>query len=146
MPWESVKECREVRGVLKVVNLNDYNRILSKPGSSSYRRYVELGVRSFIKGYLLDEPLYGLKKDDFKRYQDIVDFVKGYEPAKSLRVSQDSISKLRHRKMLIRNVPKIRETKEFANYVVGKIPHFNVNLFIKGLGPDDFDENGLLKI
>lgn len=115
--------------MLKIVNTNDYNRILSKPGERSYKNYVEVGVRSFIKGYLNE--LYGLRKTDFLNYQDIIDFVKGYEPTHNVKLSKQSISNLRNRRMIIKNVPRVKEVVGFAEYVKSKIEHFDLDLFFK---------------
>lgn len=97
--------------------------------NQSYKSYVEVGIRSFIKGYLNE--LYGLKKSDFQNYQEIVDFVRGYEPARNVKLSKQSISKLRNRRMIIKNVPRVKDVEEFAEYVKSKIKHFDLDLFFK---------------
>lgn len=130
-PWECVENCGDVRGLLSIVNTKDYSKILSKPGSQSYKRYIEVGVRSFIKGYLCEPPLYGLKKSDFDCYQDIIDFVKGYEPAQCVKLSRQSISNLRNRRMIVKNVPRIKDIELFVDYVKTKINHFDPDLFFK---------------
>jgi hypothetical protein len=129
VPWKKCEDCLEVRGLLKIVNTNDYNRILSKQGGKSYKNYVEVGVRSFIKGFL--NGLYGLKKSDFSNYQDLIDFVKGYEPANNINLSKQGISNLRNRRTIIKNVPRIKEVLDFALYVKTKIPHFDLDSFFK---------------
>lgn len=111
------------------MNVNDYNRILSKPGGKSYKNNLEIGVRSFIKGILCE--LYGLKKSDFSNYQKIIDFVKDYEPAKNLNLTKQSISNLRNRRMIIKNVPRVQDVEDFALYVRSKIPHFDFDSFFK---------------
>jgi hypothetical protein len=111
------------------VNTNDYNRILSKPGGKSYKNNLEIGVRSFIKGILGE--LYGLKKSDFCNYQQIIDFIKEYEPANNLKLSKQSISNLRNRRMILKNVPRVPEVEGFALYVRTKMPHFDFDSFFK---------------
>lgn len=128
-PWDNCNECMEVRGLLKIVNTSDYNRILSKQGTKAYKNYVEVGVRSFIKGYLNN--LYGLKKEDFKNYQDLIDFIKSYEPANNVNLSKQSISNLRNRRTILKNVPRIKEVQSFVDFVKTKIPHFDSDSFFK---------------
>jgi hypothetical protein len=121
-----------------MVNVKEYNKLTSKPSSKTHKSYVSVGVRSFIKGLLQQEPMFGLKPNDFGteespfvNYQDIINFVYDYNPSIEIRLTKQSISNLRNRRSIVKNVPRIKETLDFANYVKSKISHFDIDSFLK---------------
>jgi len=90
-----------------------------------------LGVINFIKGYLAKVPCFGLKGTEFKRVNDLISFIYGFESAKELKLTNTSISNLKHRKIIFRPVPKTFENIAFTNYVKSKLPYFDESSFLK---------------
>jgi len=80
-------------------------------------KYLEIAVKNFIKGYLNKEPLFGLKGNEFLNYKELLEFIHGYEPAKNIHFSTQSISNFKHRKMVLKPVVKKEETSGFTDYV-----------------------------
>jgi hypothetical protein len=76
---------------------------------TGYRSYIEIAVRSFIKGYLAKTPCFGLRGDEFKFYNNLISFIKGLDLSKDMKMSKTSLSHLKHRKTVLRPVPKTRE-------------------------------------
>jgi hypothetical protein len=130
-PLNSVEECARIRFISKIQISNLYNRNTSKRSGNVYKQYLEIAVKNFIKGYLNKEPLFGLKGNEFKNYIELLEFIKGYEPAKHIKLTSQSISNLKHRKMIFKPVVKRKETLDFIEYVKTKIKVFNENDFFK---------------
>lgn len=83
-----------------------------------YENYDDLVIRNFVKG-LLESRFDGVK---FKNYNEVVDFVKGYR--QDFRISKQSISNLKNRGFIFKNVPNRAETLEFVKFIQSKFPHF----------------------
>lgn len=132
-PFHTKAECLKHRFLSKFSNKKPYllRSALRQNSKSKYKDYIEIGVRNFIRGYLAKEPLFGLKGTEFNRYKDIIEFIYGFRPAKPIVVSSQTISKLKHRKMLIRPVPNTRENKALANFIKSKISYFDISTFLK---------------
>ena len=96
-----------------------------------YKNYLEVGVINFIKGYLAKVPCLGLKGTEFKRVNDLISFIYGFEYAKELKLTNTSISNLKHRIITFRPVPKTVENIAFTNYVKSKLPYFDESSFLK---------------
>jgi hypothetical protein len=132
-PFKSKELCLKLRFLSKFSNKNPYLKrsVVRMNSKSMYKDYTEIGIRNFIRGYLAKEPLFGFKGTEFKRYRDLIEFIYGFNPTKPIKVSSQTISKLKHRKMLIRPVPKTRENKSLADYIKSKFPYFDVSTFLK---------------
>ena len=132
-PYKTKDECRRQRFISKFPNINPYLKTTPtrKNSKSIYRDYLEIGYRNFIKGYLADEPLFGFKGDEFKRYKHLISFIQGFNLSKELKISFQSISQLKLRKAILRPVPNTRENIAFAAYIKSKIPYFDVMKFLK---------------
>ena len=104
MPLYSIEECKKIRFISKIQRTSVYNKNTTKSGLSKtvYKHYLDLAVKNFIKGYLNIEPLFGLQGNEFKNYKEMIDFILTYEPAKHIRISSQSISNLKHRKLIFK--------------------------------------------
>jgi hypothetical protein len=131
MPLYSIEECKRIRFISKIPRTSIYNKNTSKRSRNVYKDFLELAVKNFIKGYLNIEPLFGLQGNEFKNYKELKEFILAYEPAKHIRISSQSISNLKHRKMIFKPVIKMKETLDFIEYVKTKIKSFNENDFFK---------------
>jgi len=98
---------------------------------SIYKSYLEVGVRSFLKRYLAEKPFFGLKGNEFKGYKELISFITGYDQTNGIKISKQSISALKHRKLILRPVPNTRENIAFAAYLKTVLPHFDDASFLK---------------
>jgi hypothetical protein len=132
-PLESILVCSKLRFLSKLAFKIPYLKSSPTRGSSktAYKTFLEVGIRNFIKGYFSLLPCFGLKGTEFKRYQDLIDFIYGFYQAKDVKLSKQSISQLKRRRLILRPVPKTKENLEFVEYVVSKLPYFDKTLFLK---------------
>lgn len=132
-PFVTKEECIKLRFLSKFPLKNPYMQRspVKKVSSTLYRNYLEIGVRNFIKGYLATEPQFGLAGTEFKWYNDLITFIYGFNQTKIIKISKQSVSKLKTRKSMIRPVPNTRENIAFAAYVKSHLPNFDVQSFLK---------------
>jgi hypothetical protein len=132
-PFLNVLDCSRQRFISRFAFKKPYLKTtpVRAQTRSVYRSFLEVGVRNFIKGYFAGEPLFGLRGNEFKRYKDLINFIYGFDQSKVIKVSKQSISNLKNRKIIIRPVPKTVENVEFTNYIESKIPYFDSNAFLK---------------
>lgn len=130
-PLKNASECLHLRFISRFHRSSSYNKNTSKTMSSTYKNAMDRAVRSFIKGALAEEPQFGLKKDSFLRYNDIISFITGFDS--KIKTSKQSISNLKRRKALNKAVPRTEETLNFAQYVKEQFPDFDESLFFERL-------------
>ena len=133
VPLHNIKICARNRFLFKLPYLLPYNQTSARRRNQSYRCYLEVGVRNFLKGYLSKAPCFGLQGCEFALVKEIINFIHGFEPAKSIRISPASISNLKHRKIILRPVPNTPENIAFTQYVKQKFPYFDDKSFLKKL-------------
>jgi hypothetical protein len=125
-------ECLHFRFLSKFTNKKPYLKSVPSGGLlTKYKSSLEVGIRNFIKGYLAKEPCFGLTGTEFASYTDLIHFIYGFDQAKSVRLSRQSISQLKNRQIILRPVPKTLENLSFVNYLSKTIPHFNQASFLK---------------
>jgi hypothetical protein len=131
-PLKSTSQAQELRELVKITDEKIYNKVLTKRGNKTYKNVLDTAVRTFIKGLLLDKPLFGLDvyKDRFKSYKDIINFVKDCG-ATSIRLSYSSLSHLKNRKIAIKLVDRTDEIEEFVKILKTKLPLFKEEEFYK---------------
>lgn len=88
--------------------------------------YTDLAIRNFLKGLLSIPPKYNLV-NDFKSYSEIIDFIKNYK--RKIRISKSSLSNLKNRRMVIKAVPRTKETERFTEYVKTRYKNFDDKTF-----------------
>jgi hypothetical protein len=109
-----------------------YNKFNNLP-TKAYKSYIETSVRGFIKACLskVEYNRYGLPRDIFDTYKSIIDFIYGYEPAREVKMTLSSISRLKNRKTISRSVPRTVENEGFIKYVKDHYPSFDIDLFFR---------------
>jgi hypothetical protein len=104
-----------------------YSKQLTVKSTNKYQNVIEVSIRNFIKGYYNTEgPLFGLIGNEFKNYNQVIEFVKEFTIPNNIKynVTTKSISKLKNRKIVIKQVPRDENTLKFVEYVSNKFPHF----------------------
>lgn len=96
------------------------------PSFAANKDYTNLAIRNFIKGLLSIPPKYNLV-NDFKSYSEIIDFIKNYK--RKIRISKSSLSNLKNRRMVIKAVPRTKETERFTEYVKTRYKNFDDKTF-----------------
>ena len=114
-----------------------FNKQSSFRVGSVYKSYLEIGIRNFIKGFVCKEPCFGLRGDEFKSYSELMFFIFDFESVKnikfpkSIKISEQSISNLKHRRLIWRPVPRTTDNLAFATYVKSRLPHFKIEEFLQ---------------
>lgn len=139
-PWKNVNEYEKIRFLTNLIEKPVYKKGFLESQSKKYHTYIETGVRGFIKAILSKDNRYGIPKDAFKSYQDIIDFIKGYEPAREVKLSLSSLSKLKNRNAITRTVPRIPVNEAFINYVKQTFINFDDDRFFKELSTERIKE------
>lgn len=127
-PLYDKTQCLNLRQIAKLTDPL-YDKCTHTVSKTKYKSVVDTSIRVFIRGYLSENPQFGLKKSDFKGYSDIIEFITVFAPSASL--TKQSISNLKHRKSVKRTVPCVGINKEFVAYVKSRIPHFKEDEFLK---------------
>ena len=127
MPLKDSTICRNLRYISNKPRLKEYNQKTSTTVKNTYRNYNELGVRNFIKGLISNPPIFSDIAIELNTYEKIIDFVRGYDP--KFKVSKSSISNLKNRKMILKQVPRTIETLNFVNFVKTRFPGFDESKF-----------------
>jgi hypothetical protein len=132
-PYRTTSECSRQRFISRFAFNMPYlqSSSIRVHRRSVYRNYLEIGVRNFLKGYLSEHPFFDLTGTEFKNSRELMDFIYGFDLTKSVRLSKQSISHLKHRKIILRPVPKTRENISFVEYIKTKLPYFDDKSFLK---------------
>lgn len=126
-PLKDSQTCYNIRSIAKKFKLNEYNKRTSVLTSEKYKDYKDTGIRNFIKGILKKPPLYPDIASELSNYQLIIDFISEYDPL--YKVSRFSLSKLKNRQIIIKQVPRTENTEHFIKYVKQKFPFFDESKF-----------------
>lgn len=102
-----------------------------------YKSYIETVVRSFIKASLSEKDAnpYGIPRGVFAalptKYKNIIDFIHDFEPAREVKLSVSSISRLKDRCTISRAVPRTKENEAFIDYVKANIKKCESDRFFR---------------
>jgi len=127
LPLIDSDKCFNIRSIANRFRVNDYNQRTSKSQNTKYKDYTDLAIRNFIKCILTQPPLFPKIASDLKDYSSIINFIKGFKI--DYRISKQSLSNLKHRPLIKRQVPKTDETILFISYVKTKYSEFDETLF-----------------
>lgn len=127
-PANDVDVVKKLRFLSGVHRKTIYNKMSNSVGNSKYKSNLDLAIRNFVKGCIKDPPGYNLQ--NIGSYSDIIEFVKNYK--QDYRISKASISNLKNRKLIVKDVPKTTESLAFVEYVKSKYPTFDDKLFFGG--------------
>jgi len=121
--------CFNLRAIAFKFRVNEYNKRTSISSNKSYKNYSDTGVRNFIKGLLCTPPKYPEIASILNNYSLIIDFIKLYDP--KYKINKSSLSKLKLRQIVFKQVPKTKETVLFVDYVKQRFPNFDETNFFK---------------
>lgn len=130
-PLTNVNCCKTLRFLSKFPITVPYNKTNSNRTGSVYKSSLEIGVRNFIKAVYSSNESFGLTSYEFRYTRELISFIYGYESAKQIKLTLNSVSKLKNRKIIIKPVPRTRENLAFCKYIKEHFPKFNVDLFLK---------------
>lgn len=101
-PLVNIEQAKKQRFISKFPFNSTYSKFDSKRVGSRYKSFLEIGVRNFIKGCVANESFFGLKGDEFKTYGELIAFIYDFKSTKavSLKLTKQSISNLKHRKLV----------------------------------------------
>lgn len=118
-----------LRSVVKTPVFVGYSNQTSK----SYKSYIETSVRAFVKACLTDNDdcRYGIPKNYFKNYKEIINFINKHELAKDVKITESSISQLKNRRSISRTVPRTKENESFVEYLKLTFSNFDSDLFFR---------------
>jgi hypothetical protein len=128
-PLPSVKHGENLRYMSKLPKLKQYSKFSGSISDNKYKNMVDIGIRNFIKGLLTTTPLFNLHQGDIGGYQEIIDFVKGFDS--STKLTPNSLAKLKGRDISVKSIPRLKEIELFVNYIKTTYPQFNENLFFR---------------
>lgn len=123
-------DCRRLRDLGNIMT-KQYDKTTHTVSGSAYKSKVELAVRNFIRLYLNKDPGYGIVPGTFVGYKEIIEFVRGFGPTADMRISKQSISNLKHRRIVLQMVPSTQETRDFVAYVKVIFPDFCEEKFLR---------------
>ena len=119
--------CFNLRSIAHKFRINEYNRRTSISKYKKYKDYKDTGIRNFIKGILSEPPLYPGIASELRNYSSIIEFIKSFDP--SYRISKPSLSQLRNKQIVHKQVPKTDETTSFIEFVKTRFPTFDESKF-----------------
>jgi hypothetical protein len=128
-PLENINKCKTLRFLAKFPTTKPFNKNNANKAITSYKSSLEIGIRNFIKAYYCKNKEFGFKGNEFKNVKSLIDFIYGEVPAKSVKITIHSISKIRNRKLFWKLVPPTKENLKFIDYVKKNFPHFKEELF-----------------
>ena len=128
-PLKNSVSCFNLRKIASKLRVFDYNQRTSVKTDTKYKNYSDIAIRNFIKGIYSKPPIYSGIADSFKDYSSLIAFIKVFDT--KFKISKQSISNLKNRKIIHKQVPRTDETISFVNYIKMKFPDFNESLFYK---------------
>jgi hypothetical protein len=127
LPIPTVKTGECLRYLGSLVKKKLYSKYNNTGIKNKYVCVEETAVRNFIKGLVSSPPLYNLPIACYTTSQDIIDLIRGYNP--ELKISVESISRYKSRRIKLGKVKKSKETDGFVKYIQRVYPSFDVNSF-----------------
>lgn len=131
IPFVNKDECINYRSISKRNRLKDYNSLTSHVSPllkiSTGRKHTSLAVVHFVKMLLSDKPQFSGMMGVFTNYNDIVNYIHAFD--NSVKISKQSISNLRNRKIIQKQIPKNEDTLRFVEYIKIKFPDFREEFF-----------------
>jgi len=131
-PWSSVYDYHRIRYLKDTVNTPLFKGYSTLP-KTRYKSVIETCVRGFIRACITsnDSKRYGIPKDSFKNYKELIEYIYKYEPAQEVKLSPNNISHLKQRESIARAVPRTEENELFINYIKESFKDFDSNLFFR---------------
>jgi hypothetical protein len=134
-PLRDVNQCKTLRFISKFPITVPFNKNNTNRAQTKYKNDYELVIRNFIKAYFSKNEKFGLKGTEFVTINDLIKFIHGISSTnqiKSLKISKQSVSNLKNRRMIWRPVERTITTEAVVEQIKFKLPHFKDELFLKG--------------
>jgi len=128
-PLKNSVSCFNLRKIASKIRVSDYNQRTSVKIDTKYKNYSDIAIQNFIKGIYSKPPIYSGIAESFKDYSSLIAFIKGFDT--KFKISKQSISNMKNRKIIHKQVPRTNETISFINYIKMKFSDFNESLFYK---------------
>ena len=129
-PLNDIKQCENLRFISKLTKVKQYSRFSNTTNNSNrYLKTEDLAITNFVKGLLAEPPMFKLHRCGLESYQDIVNYIKAFNPEKN--VSLNSIALLKRRSLKWRSVPRLKQTEEFIKYIKIKFKDFDEDSFFR---------------
>ena len=126
-PLKNSVTCFNIRTIANKFRFNEYNQRTSFSFNKKYKNYTDIAVKSFIKGLLSTPPKYPDISIELNKYDKIIEFVKCFDP--KYKISKSSLSNLKNRKLINKQIPKNDDTIRFIEYVKLRYPQFKDKFF-----------------
>jgi len=126
-PLVDSDKCYNLRSIANRFRVNEYNQRTSISNNKKYKDFTDLAIRNFVKIILSEPPLFPKIASDLKDYTGIIKFIKGFKI--DYRITKPSLSNLKNRPLIKRQVPRTDETILFISYVKAKYNDFDETLF-----------------
>jgi hypothetical protein len=130
-PLLNVNSCKTLRFFSKFPITVPYNKTNTNRTGSTYKSSLEIGVRNFIKAVYSTNEKFGLKGKEFRYIHELISFIYGFESTKHIKISLNSVSKLKNRNIIMKPVPRSRKNVAFCKYIKERFPEFREDLFLK---------------
>jgi hypothetical protein len=99
-PLNDINHCKTLRFISKFPITLPYNKNNHNKSVTNYKNGLEIGVRNFIKAYYSLNQTFGLNGNEFKYMKDIISFIYADKATKDIKISVQSISNLKNRKLI----------------------------------------------
>jgi len=129
-PLVNINQGQNLRFISKIAKTKLYGRYTSGKKLSKYKSKEEIVERNFLNALLSKPPLFNLHRNELKRYKDIVEWLKEYNP--KTKVTEDSLSYLKSKVSLkIIKVERTKECESFITFIKQRFKFFEVEEFFK---------------
>lgn len=129
LPLNGIKQGENLRFISKLSKTSEYNSFTSVSYNKTYKKQIEVPVLNFVKGLLTEPPLFNLHRVGLETYALIEEYIKTFNPG--ININPMKIARLKHSSLMLRTVPKTRESESFVKYLRIKFKDFDEELFYK---------------
>ena len=130
-PLLDKNHCKSLRFLSKFPFTLPFNKNNTNRGQTKYKTQKEIAIRNFIKAYHSSNNKFGLNGNEFKFLYNLINFINGITSTKGIRLTPNSISKLKNRPMTWKPVPPTEENILFVQKIKEAFPNFKDKLFLK---------------
>lgn len=130
-PLYNINECKTLRFLSKFPINIPFNKNNTNRAKTTYKSKTDLVVRNFVKAYYCTNEKFGLKRTEFRFAKDLINFINGIVSTKEIKLTVKSISNLKNRRLIWKQVPRTKETELITNAIKSHLPYFRDDLFFK---------------
>jgi len=96
-PVDTITHGENLRFIGKLTKIKQYTRYANKSNVVRYNNIEDLAINNFVKGLLAEPPMFNLNRSVLKKYKNILEFLKAYNP--EIKLNENSIAVLKYRKV-----------------------------------------------